>query len=181
MLSNSPVDKMNFIRTCVTLYIHLRVSVLQRINSTRIYCISLHKAVHYWNANKVAGYLRQWTPFFTSAFSNHDLNFERTIINQHSFVTICVTDICNCPWPKIISAFCNLGHTNLPLDGFNCDGQSYKLSHGVTQAFCVHSCITSSSCTTMSYTPWPVSACWLSSLVWRPRNMPTSCWWCSVS
>ena len=63
-------------------------------------------------------------------------------------------------WPRIISAFCNLGYTNLPLDGFYCDGQGYKPPHGVTQASCVHACIISPSCTTMSYNP-VTSACLL--------------------
>ena len=29
--------------------------------------------------------------------------------------------------------------------------------------------------------PWPVSACWLHSLVWRPKNTTISCWWYSES
>ena len=96
---------------------------------------------------------------FSSAFTNHDLNFERPIM---ALIKIALWPfvLMTSGWPRIISAFCNLGYTNSPLDGFYCDGQSNKPPYGVTQASCVHSCIRSSSCTTMSYNP-VISVCLL--------------------
>ena len=48
---------------------------------------------------------------------------------------------------------CKQRYTNRPLNGFYCNGQNYTHPHGVTQASCVHACITSPSCFAMSYNP----------------------------
>ena len=51
-------------------------------------------------------------------------------------------------WP-----YCIPRYTNRPLNGFYCNGQIYTPPHGVTQASCVHACVTSPSCSAMSYNP----------------------------
>ena len=60
----------------------------------------------------------------------------------------------------IARAYCRQRHTNRPLNGFRCIGQPFTSLRDVTQASCVHACITSPSCSAMSYNP-VTSACLL--------------------
>ena len=59
----------------------------------------------------------------------------------------------------IATVYCKQRHTNRPLNGFRCNGQPFTSPRGVTQASCVHACVTSPSCS-MSYNP-VTSACLL--------------------
>ena len=58
----------------------------------------------------------------------------------HIFVLL-ISTLSARAWP-----YCIPRYTNRPLNGFCCNGQSYTTSHGVTQASCVHACVTSPSC-----------------------------------
>ena len=65
----------------------------------------------------------------------------------HMFVSLISTFYARA-WP-----YCNPRYTNRPLNGYYCNGEVYMQPHGVTQASCVHACITSPSCSAMSYNP----------------------------
>ena len=60
----------------------------------------------------------------------------------------------------IATAYCKQRHTNRPLNGFRCNGQPFTSPRGVTQTSCAHACVTSLSCSAMSYNP-VTSACLL--------------------
>ena len=60
----------------------------------------------------------------------------------------------------IATAYCKQRHANRPLNGFRCNGQPFTSPRGVTQASCVQACVTSPSCSAMSYNP-VTSACLL--------------------
>ena len=51
-------------------------------------------------------------------------------------------------WP-----YCSPRYTSRPLNGFYCNGKMYRPPFAGIQASCVHACITSPSCSAMSYNP----------------------------
>ena len=52
---------------------------------------------------------------------------------------------------EISCSTCAQKYTNDPLNGYYCDGETYKTLLGVTQALCTHACLTSPGCAALSY------------------------------
>ena len=70
-----------------------------------------------------------------------------------SKVMICIFVLHLAMPSTIATAFCKQRYTNRPLNGYRCNGQNFESPRGVKQASCVHACITSPSCSAMSYNP----------------------------
>ena len=64
----------------------------------------------------------------------------------HSALILCV-------WFTSATPVCQQRYTNRPLNGFRCNGPNYASPRSVTQGSCVHACMASRSCSTMSYNP----------------------------
>ena len=56
-------------------------------------------------------------------------------------------------WFMRATESCKQRYTGEPLNGFYCNGQNYTPPQGVTQVSCEHACVTSPSCSAMSYNP----------------------------
>ena len=65
-----------------------------------------------------------------------------------------------CVWFTRATPICKQRHTSRPLNGFRCSGLNYTSPRSMNQASCVHACMTSPSCSTMSFSAVTGTCLW---------------------